>query len=189
MKRKNLIIAACVLAAAAAVLFIARNYFLFEENTATAALKAYQLYTAGEKEKEISLYFGSQDTDGFKAVKSRIYDTPRQVNQVKQALLLLLAGPGEAALRVIPEGTMLRDVYIDANDIVYADFSQEIGLNSPGGTTAEYLAVYSILKTIFNNFSWARGARILVDGKETETLTGHISLEGIFRPDDAAGRE
>jgi spore germination protein GerM len=187
MKIKTLVIIVCLIAAGAVVYFLAKDYFIFEKNTAAAVLKAYQLYTAQEKQREISLYFGNADTDGFKTVKNKIFETPQQVNQVKQALLLLLAGPQQGAIRVIPEGTLLRDVYFDANGAIYADFSQELGLNLPGGSTSEYLAVYSILNTIFNNFSWVKGVRILVDGKEIETLSGHISLEGTFRPEDASG--
>lgn len=182
MKVKNVIIMVFAAAAAAVAFFTAKDYFIQEKNTAAAALKAYQLYTAQEKQKEIVLYFGDPASDGFKTVKNTIFDTPRQINQVKQALLQLLAGPPQDVLRVIPEGTILRDSYIDANGILYADFSQEISLNLPGGTTSEYLAVYSILNTLFENFSWIRGARLLVDGKETDTLSGHISMDRVFRP-------
>jgi spore germination protein GerM len=184
MKIKNIMIIICVISAAALIFYVAGNYFIIEKNTSTAVLKAYQLYTSQEKQREVTLYFGDPASDGFKAVKNKIFESTQQINQVKQILLMLLAGPGQEALRVIPEGTLLRDVYLDANGTVYADLSQEISLNSPGGSTAEYLTVYSIINTIFENFSWVRGIRILVDGKEIGTLSGHISLEGIFRPED-----
>lgn len=182
MKDKLPAIIATLVIAAAAVILVARNYFVLERNNAAAVVKAYQLYTAEEKLVDINLYFGDPDTDGFKAVKTGVFETPLRVNQAKQAVLKLLEGPPQGVLRVIPEGTMLRELYLDANGIVYADFSQELALNLPGGSTSEYLAVYSITNTLFDNFAWIRGLRILVDGKETTTLTGHVSLDGIFRP-------
>jgi spore germination protein GerM len=181
MKNSKVLIFLCVICAAAAAIFL-RSYFSVEKNTAAAALKAYQLYAAGEKLREITLYFGNPESDGLKEFKNKIFESEQQINQVKQVLLLLLSGPEQNGMRVIPEGTVLRDVYFDATGTVYVDLTQEISLNSQGGSTAEYLTVYSILNTVFENFSWVRGVRILVDGKEAKTLSGHISLEGIFRP-------
>lgn len=189
MKIKIIIITLCVFVAAGAVFFFSRDNFIIEKDTAAAALKAYQLYTAAEKQKEITLYFGNPGNDGFKPVKTGIFETPILINQVKQALLLLLAGPPQDALRLIPDGTMLRDAYIDSSGIVYADFTQELNLNSPGGSTAEYLTVYSVLYTLFQAFPWIKGIKIIVDGRETMTLAGHISLESVFRPDDISGQQ
>jgi spore germination protein GerM len=183
MTKKWIVIILLCAAAAAAAFYYFSGGMMPEKNTVAAALKAYQLYTSEEKKREINLYFGAADSDGFAAAKGVIYETPLQVNQVKQAVLLLLAGPSQGTLRVIPEGTILRDVYLDSNGIAYTDFSQELSLNLPGGTTSEYLAVYSVLKTLFDAFPWIKGVRILVDGKETATLSGHLSLEGIFRPE------
>lgn len=182
MKKTLLVI--LVLAALGALYMYFKDYFVFERKTAASALKAYQLYTAQEKQLDAALYFGDPASDNFKTAAVKIFETKQAVNQVKQALLLLLQGPPQGCVRVIPEGTVLRDAYLDQNGMLYADFSQEIAANQPGGSTAEYLTVYSVLNTVFKNFPWVKGVRMLVDGKETDTLSGHISLEGIFGPDD-----
>jgi spore germination protein GerM len=181
---KKTLLAILALVVLGALYMYFKDYFLFERKTAASVLKAYQLYTAQEKQADVTLYFGDPASDKFKTAGAKIYETRQMVNQAKQAILALLQEPPQGCLRVIPEGAMLRDAYLDQNNILYADFTQEISVNHTGGSTAEYLTVYSILNTIFANFPWVKGVRILVDGKETETLAGHVSLEGIFRPED-----
>jgi spore germination protein GerM len=184
MSRKTFLIILLVLVAGAAAFYYGQNYMIFNRKTVEGAVRAYQLYSAQEKQADISLYFGDPASDGLLAVKSKIYETPQLINQAKQAIMLLLEAPPQGALRVMPEGTLLRDAYLDSNGTLYVDFSQDITLNHTGGTTAEYLTVYSVLNTMFANFNWIKGVRFLIDGKEAETLAGHISLSGIFRPED-----
>jgi spore germination protein GerM len=90
----------------------------------------------------------------------------------------------ENYVRVIPEGTSIREVFIDTNSILYVDLSEEFMINNKGGSTLEYLSVYSILKTIFTNFNQIRGIKLLINGTEQETVSGHLSISDIFRPDD-----
>ena len=44
----------------------------------------------------------------------------------------------------------------------------------------ELLAVYAVVNTLVQNFEEIRQIRFLLDGKETQTLTGHIDLGRTF---------
>jgi|DewCreStandDraft_4_1066084.scaffolds.fasta_scaffold00712_73 hypothetical protein len=160
------------------------NILNFNKNTKVTQQVATQLYSSNEKLKEVIIFYGDSQSDKLKSFPAKIYETPNVINQIKQILLLLFDKPPKDYIKVIPEGTSIREVYIDSNSIIYIDLSEEFIVNNRGGTTFEYLSVYSILKSIFSNFNNIRGIRLLVNGVEQETIAGHLNISEIFRPQD-----
>lgn len=91
----------------------------------------------------------------------------------------LFKGPTNEKLHsAIPEGTTLREIYI-YEGVIYVDMSGEIVKNHPGGSSAEIATIFSIVNTLSFNLPQF-SVKILIDGKECETLAGHISLEEPF---------
>ena len=77
----------------------------------------------------------------------------------------------------IPRGTVLNEVYIDSQQTAYLDFSSHLIDGHIGGTTAEFLTVTAILRTVFDAFpDNIKHVQILVDGEEVETIAGHLNL-------------
>ncbi len=183
--RKSFIIVFFVFLVAAGVYyFVFQNGMsIFGPRMTKGLIKSYQLYTPEDEKKDVVLFLGNDGSEEFKMYKTNIYATHKLVNQIKQVLLLLTGEPPFGYISLLPEGTFLREAYLDANNILYVDFTEDITLNHKGGTTGEYLTVYSIINTVFYNFPWVRGMRILIDGKETDTIAGHINIEGILVPD------
>lgn len=143
----------------------------------------FQLYDYNAKTKKIILYLGDNQTDGFKLFEESIFESEHLVNEIKQVIQKLLEIPkSKEYIKLIPEGTLLREAYIDANNICYLDFTAEIKLNHKGGTEGEFLTIYSIVNTLFHNFPQIRGVKILIDGKEEDTLAGHIDISEILLP-------
>ncbi len=56
------------------------------------------------------------------------------------------------------------------------DFTPEIQTMHPGGTTNEILTVYSLVDTLTANLPAVSSVQILVEGKELDTLAGHLDL-------------
>ena len=82
----------------------------------------------------------------------------------------------------IPRGTELNEVYIDSQQTAYLDFSSHLTEGHIGGTTAEFLTVTSILRTVFDAFpDEIKQIQILIDGKEIETIAGHLNLSQPLR--------
>ncbi|MXZ00933.1 GerMN domain-containing protein [Candidatus Poribacteria bacterium] len=82
----------------------------------------------------------------------------------------------------IPLGTELNEVYIDSQQTAYLDFSSHLTDGHIGGTTAEFLTVTAILKTVFDAFpDEIKQVQILIDGKEIETIAGHLNLSQPLR--------
>ncbi len=82
----------------------------------------------------------------------------------------------------IPRGTELNEVYIDNQQTAYLDFSSHLTDGHIGGTTAEFLTVTAILRTVFDAFpDEIKQVQILIDGKEIETIAGHLNLSQPLR--------
>lgn len=69
----------------------------------------------------------------------------------------------------------IRGLFLDASGTVYVDLS-----SAQNGVKAsaweELLAIYSMVNTLMQNFEEIREVRFLFEGKEAQTLAGHIDL-------------
>jgi hypothetical protein len=152
MKSKKFLIALLLLSAAAA---------------APAAPVA-----AADRGREITIFL---DREGKLApVTALLPWTEHTEEKIKFALELLILGDGNYT-RTLPKNTKVKRVFIDAAKVIYLDFSKDLVKDHPGGVWTETLTVTSICKTLFANFE-AHSIRILADGKELNTLAGHIDL-------------
>jgi len=178
----GLLVLLVIVLVAAAGYYAYTGYYSKEGMIAKTAAKAYELYSSADKQKDIRLFLGDPDKDGFKQYKAKIFDTKAVLNQVKQAVLLLLQAPPAGYVSFMPQGTALRDVYLDPNNICYVDLSGELSKNSNGGSTGEYMTAYSIVDSICTNFQEIKGVKILIDGKEADSIAGHFRIKDVLKP-------
>jgi len=75
-----------------------------------------------------------------------------------------------------PADIELRDVFITSQGVAFVDFSQELVQNHPGGSSAEELTVFGLSNTLLANFPPIKLVRILVEGREIQSLAGHLDL-------------
>lgn len=124
------------------------------------------------------------ETDGTelipKKVELRLYlDTSERLRQIVSALIKETP-PGYR--NPIPRGTILNQVYIDSQKTAYMDFSHHLSSGQIGGTTAEFLTISAILKTVFDALPKdVLHVQFLIEGKEQETLSGHINISQPLR--------
>jgi hypothetical protein len=83
-----------------------------------------------------------------------------------------------------PHGIKLIDLYMDRQGVVYIDLSDEIIKNFTGDARQEYnliMGLYTSIKKSVGNIS---AIKLLIGGKEAETIGGHINISrpigGIF---------
>ena len=124
------------------------------------------------------------ESDGLKLtpinVELRLYS--ELTERLKQIVSALIKETPTNYRNPIPRGTLLNEVYIDTQKTAYLDFSHHLTDGHIGGTTAEFQTVTAILKTVFDAFpDNIIHVQILIDGKETETLAGHINLSQPLR--------
>lgn len=68
------------------------------------------------------------------------------------------------------------DLYMDKEGIVYVDFSKSIKNNFKGDVSEELELVAGLYRVIRTSIPDFQGVKIIVEGKETETLGGHIDI-------------
>ena len=95
--------------------------------------------------------------------------------QAKTILDAQIAEPAEPLLSAVPAGTRLRAVFV-ANGEAYVDVTGDIMTGHPGGSLNEQLTVYTLVSAVLTNLPAVNGVQILVDGKEVDTLAGHVDL-------------
>lgn len=78
------------------------------------------------------------------------------------------------AVRTLPEGTAINEVFFDEHGGAYVDFTRELVDNHPGGSTGELFTIRSVVQTLARNFPDVKYVVFLVDGREIETVAGHI---------------
>lgn len=144
---------------------------------ALPAASRSDLYTGKESQRKVTLYFASPAKPLPEALTTDIYATPLLVNQAKQVVLDLIQGPKtKDRLPVFPPQAALRELFIGKDGLAVVDFTSGLRLNHPGGTTAEYLTLYCLTRSLVENFPEIKRVQILVDGQRAETLAGHFDI-------------
>ena len=96
--------------------------------------------------------------------------------QAREIIAAQIAQVAEPLVSAIPRGTTLRAVFITKSGDAYVDLSREARSGHPGGTVNELLTVYTIVNALTENLPAVTAVQLLVDGKEVDTLAGHVDL-------------
>lgn len=122
------------------------------------------------------LFYVNAEGTGLTSVEQEVVFGEGTVEQAKRLVEAQLATPAPPLASAIPQGTKLRTVFLTSRGDAYVDLSSELRANHPGGTTNEILTVYTIVSALTSNLPAVTGVQILVDGKEVDTLGGHLDL-------------
>jgi hypothetical protein len=82
----------------------------------------------------------------------------------------------------IGAGSDVRDVFLMGNDTAIIDTNSGFADSHPSGVLVEELTIASIVSTLNANDPNIRRVKILVDGKERDTLAGHADLRRFYLP-------
>lgn len=129
------------------------------------------------KKVNMVLYFaGSQAMYVVPEVRE-VEVTERRFAQT--AIQELIKGPTTPGLYpTIPNGTKLLDIKIE-NGTATVNFSKEFKENHHGGSTGEAMTINSIVDTL-TEFPSIKQVKFLIEGKEEETLAGHVIFNQPF---------
>lgn len=87
-----------------------------------------------------------------------------------------LKGPAAQASSLIPKDASLIGVYKGADMILYVNLSDEFRRNFQGDALTEFLILKGLYESIISNIEDIHDLKILIEGKEVETLGGHLYL-------------
>lgn len=157
-----------------------------ESNSSTAPPPALPAPEPGapapsQETQTVVLYFS--DAQGKGLVKEE-RSIPKVEGIARATIEELIKGPapGSALIPTIPQGTQLKDINVRKDGLCIVDFSEELVKNHKGGSTGEALTVYSIVNTLAQ-FPTVKQVKILVDGKEIQSLAGHLDVSEALAPD------
>ncbi len=108
--------------------------------------------------------------EGITVVEKRIQNNPIPVKMAEAVVTEYLQGLKEGL-----NETKLIGVYRDKRSIIYIDVSDEFRKNFAGDIRQEFELLKSLYETVMVNIPDTEDVRLLVDGKEVESVGGHFS--------------
>lgn len=122
------------------------------------------------------LYYVSMDGLKLTAVDREVAYGDGAAAQAQEIVNAQLAAAAPPLVSAMPPGTALRALYLNDKGEAYVDLSKEVSAMHTGGTLDELLTVYTVVDALTTNLPAITSVQILVDGKEVETLAGHVDL-------------
>jgi spore germination protein GerM len=147
---------------------------------AAAAAPAAAEPGAGRKIKA-QLFYVADEGRTLTGVEREVPYAEGTAAQARAIIAAQLAPPEEPLVSAIPPGTSLRALFVTEQGDAYVDLSKEAAAGHPGGSTHERMKIYTIVDALTVNLPAIRAVQILVDGREVESLAGHVSLRGPLR--------
>jgi spore germination protein GerM len=133
--------------------------------------------TAGAERKiHATLYYVSDDGLSLVGVQREVPFGETVLDQARQIVAAQLAPAPDALVSAIPAATTLRGLYLTDRGDAFVDLSVEVRQQHTGGALDELFTVYSIVNALTTNLPAVARVQILIDGKEVDTLAGHVDL-------------
>jgi hypothetical protein len=123
-----------------------------------------------------TLYYASGDGSALIPIRREVIFADGLVPQGREILLAQLQPVTPPNVSVIPAGTTLRAFYVTPARDAFVDLSPDVSTRHSGGLAAELLSVYAIVNVITANLPTVQRVQILIDGREVDTLAGHVDL-------------
>ncbi|HEY6360793.1 MAG TPA: GerMN domain-containing protein [Vicinamibacterales bacterium] len=136
-----------------------------------------------------TLYYADADGQSLVPVRREVPLEEGTIAQGRQILAAQLEPAPEPHVSVIPQGTTLRAFYVTERGDAFVDLSREVSANHPGGSFTELLSVYAIVNAVTANLPAIQRVQILIDGREADTLAGHVDLRRPLQRDESLVRQ
>ena len=136
-----------------------------------------------------TLYYGSSDGRALVPLRRDVPAATSVVDQGRQILAVQFQDAPKPYVQVVPKGTKLRAFYVTDRGDAFVDLSGEVVSAHPGGSLTELLTVYAIVNAVTANLPAVQRVQLLVEGKEVDTLAGHVDVRRPLERDATLIRE
>lgn len=123
-----------------------------------------------------TLFYVAQDGFRLVGVEREVPYGSSNTEQARHIIEAQLGMAPELLVSALPEGTSLRALFMTDDGSAFVDLSREVVEHHTGGSLDELFTVYAIVNALATNLPAISAVQILVDGREIETLAGHIDL-------------
>jgi spore germination protein GerM len=171
-------IAVIVIGLAALVGIVARVRRPVQQTPTAAVLPAAAPEAPVSQGRKIKaqLFYVSDDGLRLVGVERDVPYAEQAVDQAKEILNAQIAPVPAPLVSAVPAGTVLRALFLTDNGQAYVDLSRDVATAHPGGSLNEMLTIYTIVHALTFNLPAVTAVQLLVDGKEVDTLAGHVDL-------------
>jgi hypothetical protein len=123
-----------------------------------------------------TLFYANETGDGLVGVEREVPQADDTAEQARNILDRQFEPAPPPLIQVVPEATRVRTVFLIEGGVAFVDLTGEVASTHPGGSLDELLTVYAIVDALTVNLPSITSVQILVDGKEVDTLAGHVDL-------------
>ena len=152
------------------------------EEVARTRLSEAALQASAGPTQTAKFYFPSYEQGTLVAEQRAMTWAESDTDRMRQVLLAQIEGSQQGASRALPSTAVIRAVFLATDGTAYLDFSNQTLADFKPGIASECLAVYAIVDSLAANIPAVKRVKILVEGREVDTLDGHIDLTGVFVP-------
>jgi len=133
------------------------------------------LWVSGDKPATIFVRVLVPSVGEVQTLPALIHRSQSRLDQMKQSVLAYLNAAGNPKARSLaPKGSVLNEMYLTDAGTAAVDLS--VPLDPEFGFTEEARFVEGLNHALLQNFQEIKRVRILNDGRESGTLTGHYAL-------------
>ena len=136
-----------------------------------------------------TLYYASSDGRALVPVRRDVPLATGVVEQGRQILSVQFQDAPQPYVQVVPKGTKLRAFYVTERGDAFVDLSGDIVSAHPGGSLTELLTVYAVVNAITTNLPAVQRVQLLVEGREVDTIAGHVDVRRPLERDSTLVRD
>ncbi len=129
-----------------------------------------------EGKREVTLFFSDREAEylvGEKRAMKKGEDTEAAAGELIREII---RGPRGQLFPTLPSQARLLSFQLDEKGVARVNFNKAFIKDHPGGSSAEVMTVYSVVNSLTLNFPEIKRIQFLVEGREIETIAGHLSL-------------
>lgn len=131
--------------------------------------------------EQVTLFVAYDDVGVLRAQAARIpLPSVRQQRAEELLRALLAVYLDKNSPHPLPQGSDVRGVYLVDPGLAVIDMNAAFSDGHRSGVLSEELTIASLVQTLSANIPGILRVKILVEGKERETLAGHADLTGFF---------
>jgi len=173
-----LALAGCLIVLGLGVWFVGSRLSRWLDSTPSSSTSATTggASAADTRRIQATLFYVSGDGSGLVPVARDVLFGATPTEQARRIVEAQIAPPPNERVSAIPKGTTVRAVFLTEGHQAYVDLGGASVSGQTRGSLDEARAVYAIVNALVTNLPDVTGVQILVDGKEVDSLAGHVDL-------------
>ena len=176
IKKPNFIFVIILIVCEVVAVFLPSHFLVMAAESGRYELTGHSAGMPPSQRTPAHLYFADSNNRYLISEARVLVHSDDPSNFGKIIIEALIEGPKGQLGRTLPVETKLRALYITRAGVCYADLTTAVRDMYPGGSQSELLSVYSIVNSLILNVPTIEKVKILIDGKESATLAGHVDL-------------